>query len=99
MKRILVTKQQKMKQFLRTKGIEFEIVIDLNKESLDDIQEADVYSEDLPIEIASQAKTYTHINLEVPFEKRRKHLTLEELEQYFKGLNTYTIQFLGGVKF
>lgn len=92
MKKILVTRQQNLKHFLRIRGFEFAQVLNPNVDSLDDIVGADVYSENISIELASRANSYTHIDLLIPLEKRNKNLSLEEIENYFNGVFTYKVE-------
>ena len=92
MRTILVTRQQNLKAFLRNKGIEFAQVLDPNIDPLHDVVGADVYSENISIELASRANSYTHIDLLVPLEKRNKNLSLEEIENYFNGVFTYKVE-------
>jgi len=45
----------------------------------------------LPMHLASFARSVTEVGLDIPADKRGKELTIDEIRQFFTGLNSFVV--------
>ena len=85
---LIVTRHPALVEFLRQRGITGRVVSHATKEDVKDKVVCGV----LPLNLASLAKRVISVDLELPAEKRGCELTLDEVEKYFVGMETYEVR-------
>lgn len=86
---LIVTRHQALVEFLREElGIEGEVVPHATAEQVRNRRVVGV----LPLHLASLTESVTSVDLDLPPELRGKELTLQQLKDCYKGIETYVVR-------
>lgn len=89
-KAVIITRHQGLVEFLRVHYPELAQAKVIAHASVDDVLNKNVWGV-LPLHLASLAETVTTVNLNLPPELRGVELTLEDIEKYFEGVETFVV--------
>ena len=89
--KIIITRHSSLIEYLKKHGIindeDYKVIPHANE---DDVAGKHVIGV-LPIHLAALTESYTTVNMNIPPEMRGKELTLEDMEKYVTGIETYFV--------
>ena len=87
---LVVTRHKGLVEYLKKQGL-----INDNNPVIDHATEEDIAGKEvigvLPVRLASLAKSVTEVGIDIPKEMRGLDLSLEDMEKYVTGINTYVV--------
>ncbi len=90
MKKLVVTRHKALFDYLLEQGLIESDTESISHASIEDVRNKHVFGV-LPYWLSSKADKYTEIQLRIPFDKRGKELTLEEIRFYALKDKTYKV--------
>lgn len=88
---LIVTRHKELVKFLKERFNFLENAKILEHLSDTKVVEGKIVYGVLPLHIASKCDKIVTVDLEIPFEKRGKELTYEEIGEYYRGTRTYRV--------
>ena len=86
---IIVTRHKALVEFLALKGITGEVVEHATAEN---VKGKIVYGV-LPLHLAVLCERIVSVDLDIPADKRGAELTLEDIKAYYKGMQSYSVNY------
>ena len=91
MKKLVVTRHKALFDYLLEQNLIGKDTDNISHASIEDVRGKHVYGV-LPYWLSSKAELYTEVQLRIPYEKRGKELTIEEIRFYALKPKTYRVK-------
>lgn len=91
---VIVTRHPALVEWLQRSGRVATSVQVVTHATADDVRDKFVFGV-LPLHLAAEAKSVTEVMLDIPAERRGQELTLDDMNRFVRGVQTYRVTKLG----